>query len=322
MTDNAVHDAAPSARDLEVDSEATSDQDGPDQAVDRAATRRALALPAGRMVFHPGPLRFAVIRRSSGHPVSAASRTGDNALGRARDLAEVARALRIEAARARQVERVELPRDDRHDRTEPLGRPGRAGGPASARGRAPGRRPRRSSARRRAHRAGGPAARRGRRRARPDRTTARTGTPGSTRASGPCWKSAAEYGSAKTRASSLSLSAHSRAVAYSYPRAMTSARVVAAWSRAIALDLGLEVEARGQRVGDRGDGGAVGRVVGQRRRQQRDREQLGRVGLGRGDRPFRAGAEGDRPVRGGRQRRVGLVGDRDRRGALARGPRR
>ena len=37
--------------------------------------------------------------------------------------------------------------------------------------------------------------------------------PGSMSAIGPCWKSAAEYGSATTCASSLSLRAHSRAVA-------------------------------------------------------------------------------------------------------------
>ena len=82
------------------------------------------------------------------------------------------------------------------------------------------------------------------------------------------------------------------------------------------FDLGLEVEDARQRVGDRGDGRTVGRVVGQRSRQQGDREQLGGVRLGRGDRPFRAGPERDRPVRGGRQRRVGLVGDGDRRCAL------
>ena len=85
------------------------------------------------------------------------------------------------------------------------------------------------------------------------------------------------------------------------------------------LDLGLEVEDARERVGDRGDGGTVGRVVGQGGRQQGDREQLGGVGLGRGDRPFRAGPERDRPVRGGRQRRIGLVGDGDRRGALGAG---
>ena len=154
----------------------------------------------------------------------------------------------------------------------------------------------------------------------PDRTTARTGTPGSTSVSGPCWKSAEEYGSAKTAASSLSLSAHSRAVAYSKPRAMTSARVAAAWSARDPLDLGLELERARERFGDGGDGGAIGRIVGERGRQEGDREQLGGVGLGRGDRPFRAGAQGDRPIGGGRQRRIGLVGDRDRRGAL--GPRR
>ena len=49
----------------------------------------------------------------------------------------------------------------------------------------------------------------------PDGATASTGKPASTSAIGPWRKSAAEYGSARTWASSLSLSAHSRAVAYS-----------------------------------------------------------------------------------------------------------
>ena len=54
-----------------------------------------------------------------------------------------------------------------------------------------------------------------------------------------------------------------------------------------------------------GDRGTVGRVVGQRRRQHRDRQQFGRVRLGRRDRPLRSGLECDRPVGGGRQRGVG-----------------
>ena len=49
----------------------------------------------------------------------------------------------------------------------------------------------------------------------PDGAIASTGNPSSTSATGPWRKSAAEYGSATTWASSLSLSAHSRAVAYS-----------------------------------------------------------------------------------------------------------
>ena len=107
------------------------------------------------------------------------------------------------------------PIDDRHDRAEPLGRARRQTRTASAP--APGRpaRPTRPRARRRGPRAGARAARSARRAVGPGRTVARTGTPGSRSASGPCSKSAAEYGSAKTRASSLSLSAHSRAVAYS-----------------------------------------------------------------------------------------------------------
>jgi len=45
-----------------------------------------------------------------------------------------------------------------------------------------------------------------------DVAMARPGTP-LRRGRSPCWKSAAEYGSASTYASSLSLRAHSRAVA-------------------------------------------------------------------------------------------------------------
>ena len=80
----------------------------------------------------------------------------------------------------------------------------------------------------------------------------------------------------------------------------------------------------GQRLGDRvGDAGQL-RVRAQRVRrplegggEQRDRGQLGRVGLGRGDRELRAGPEVDHVVRGRRERRVRVVGDRDRRDALA-----
>ena len=63
------------------------------------------------------------------------------------------------------------------------------------------------------------------------------------------------------------------------------------------------------------------RIVGQRRREQRDREQLGGVRLGRGDRPFRAGLERDHLAGGRGQRRGGVVGDGDGRGALGAGRR-
>ena len=65
------------------------------------------------------------------------------------------------------------------------------------------------------------------------------------------------------------------------------------------LDLGLQVEDACEGVGDGGDRSTVGRIVGQGGRQQGDREQLRGVGLGRGDRPLRAGPERDRPVRCG-----------------------
>ena len=148
--------------------------------------------------------------------------------------------------------------------------------------------------RRRGRRGAARAARPGPPRPVPARTTARTGTPGSSSASGPCWKSAAEYGSAKTCASSLSLRAHSRAVAYSYPRATTSARsacgLVArpsrhrrARARAPRRSRPAPCQRAPRRPGPR-----------QRRRQRGDRERARRVRLGRGDRPLRAGRQVDR----------------------------
>jgi hypothetical protein len=52
---------------------------------------------------------------------------------------------------------------------------------------------------------------------------------------------------------------------------------------------------------------------------ERDRGELGRVGLGRGDRPLGSGAQVDDVLRGLRERRPGLVRDGDRRLALAAG---
>ena len=173
---------------------------------------------------------------------------------------------------------------------------GRPAGARSTRGRRPGSRPRPTGRRHPRRRSRGAA--RGARRGRPTRgppgATARTGTPGSTRATGPCWKSAAEYGSAKTWASSLSLSAHSRAVAYSKPRPRTTQRSTGARSPATASTSAstaerlrrsrpaIAAELRVRRAARRA----------RRGRQPGDREQRRRVGLRRGDGPLRSGAPG------------------------------
>ena len=83
----------------------------------------------------------------------------------------------------------------------------------------------------------------------PRGATANVGKPASTSASGPCWKSAAEYGSASTWASSLSLSAHSRAVAYSKPRPSTMQRSSAARSAAMRRTSSSRSSAAAMRVG-------------------------------------------------------------------------
>jgi hypothetical protein len=82
------------------------------------------------------------------------------------------------------------------------------------------------------------------------------------------------------------------------------------------LDCRLEPDRRGHRVGDRGDRIGIRRIAGERRRKCRDRQQLGRVGLGRRDRELGPGAEVDAGLRGRRQRRRRIVGDGERGGTL------
>ena len=120
--------------------------------------------------------------------------------------------------------------------------------------------------------------------------------------------------------SSLSLSAHSRAVAYSKPRAMTSARV---GGRLVgARSARSRARGRATRASVSGMAATAARSAGSSASaadSSGDREQLGGVGLGRGDRPFRAGARArSSGPAAARQRRLRLVGDRDRRRALAR----
>ncbi len=68
------------------------------------------------------------------------------------------------------------------------------------------------------------------------------------------------------------------------------------------LDSGLEPDRPGDRVRDRGQRADVRRVPGHRGRQRGDRQQLGRVGLGGGDRELGARAEIDARL-GGRGER-------------------
>ena len=141
--------------------------------------------------------------------------------------------------------------------------------------------------------------------------------PVSMSAIGPCWKSAEEYGSTATYASSLALSAASNAVAKLNPRPSTTPwpacfSAVAAASTAsrstpwaAATNAGTSRELAAPLV-----------VLRDRRRQHRQRGQLRGVGLRRRDAPLLPRPQHDRVVGDRRERRPGHVGDRQRRAAL------